>query len=210
MVENGFVETGAGRWLAGRFQPAAFTGKAVRMRRKGWCVRDRSLLDLLETTGSSRFADSSRPFLTLIPCAASISAVTAKVLVAPESARRDATILKPVPMSLKSGICVTEFGQGPDAGESDTSAWVVMASEGRTSRLQLQDGETLSVRPGALVAWTGNRPTGFCPRLSIWDIILPRSPRDLLFTFYGPGIVWIEGSKAERPMVKSGRRVYGV
>ena len=69
-----------------------------------------------------------------------------------------------------------------------------MATAGRTARMQVADGETLSVRPEAAVAWTGKRPTGFCPRLSIWDVVLPRGPRDLLLTFYGPCLVWIEGS----------------
>ena len=33
-MANGFAEVGAGRWLMGRGQPAAFFGKAVRLRRK--------------------------------------------------------------------------------------------------------------------------------------------------------------------------------
>ena len=209
-IENGFVETGAGRWLAGRSQPAAFTGRASRLRRRGWCVRDRSMLELFETSGVSRFADSSRPFLTFIPCAANVSAVTSKVLVAPESARRGATYLKAVPMSLKGGMCVTEFGLSPEGEGNDGSEWVVMASEGRTCRIQLGDGEVLSARPTAVVAWTGRSPTGFCPKLSLWDVILPRAPKDLLFSFYGPGVVWIEGSKTERQIFKGGRRGYGV
>ena len=74
---------------------------------------------------------------------------------------------------------------------------------------------TLSARPEAVVAWTGKRPTGFCPKLSIWDILLPRGPRDLLFTFYGPGIVWIEGSNhnyqtTKRFNYQTSRRLYGV
>ncbi len=209
-IENGFVETGAGRWLTSRCQPAAFTGKAVRMRRKGWCVRDRSLLDLLETSGVSRFADSSRPFLTHIPCASTIYAVSSKVLVAPASARRGAEIVKAVPMSLKGGICTTEFSQGPEGEASQEAAWAVMATAGRTCRIPLEEGETLSVRPEAIVAWTGKRPTGFCPKLSLWDVILPRGPRDLLFTFYGPGVVWVEGSKAQSRRPNAARRAYVV
>ena len=76
------------------------------------------------------------------------------------------------------------------------SAWVVMATASRTARVSVADGETLSVRPEAVVAWTGPRPTGFCPKLGIWDILLPRGPKDLLFTFHGPSLVWIEGSFA--------------
>ena len=195
-IANGFAEVGAGRWLMGRGQPAAFFGRAVRLRRKGWCVRDRSRLDLVETTASAKCADSMRPFLTHIPCAAPISAVSSKVLVAPESARKDAQTVKAVPLSARSALCATIFDQ-PE-GDGGASAWVVMATAGRTARVQLSDGDTLSVRPEAVVAWTGKRPTGFCPKLSIWDILLPRGPRDLLFTFYGPGVVWVEGVGGSR------------
>lgn len=201
-IENGFAEVEGGLWLMGRGQPAAFRGSAVRRRRTGWCVRDRSSLDLVETTAAAKCADSSRPFLTHIPCAAPVFAVSGKVLVTPAAARKDARILKAIPMSTRGAMCVTEFGE----------EWVVMATAGRTCRVALEDGETLSVRPDALVAWTGRPPTGFCPKISIWDIILPRGPRDLLFTFYGSGIVWIEGSG--RPHFESRfqqrRACYGV
>ena len=183
-IEGGFAEVRAGTWLMGRGQPAAFFGRAVRRRRRGWCVRDRSRLDLVETTAAAKCADSSRPFLTYIPCAAAVFAASGKVLVAPASARKDAHLVKIVPMSARNALCVTEFGD----------EWVVMATAGRTARFSLNDSETLSVRPEAVVAWTGKMPTGFCPKLSIWDVLLPRGSRDLLFTFYGPGIVWIEGS----------------
>ncbi|MBR1588329.1 MAG: hypothetical protein IJ658_08410 [Kiritimatiellae bacterium] len=188
-IENGFADVGGGSWLMGRGQPAAFFGTAVRRRRKGWCVRDRGRLDLVETAGAAKCADSTRPFLTHIPCAEPIFAVSGKVLVAPASARRDAQLVKMVPMSARGALCVTEFGE----------EWVVTATAGRTARVQVPEGETLSVRPEAAVAWTGKRPTGFCPRLSIWDLILPRGPRDLLLTFYGPCLVWIEGAEGSRP-----------
>ena len=152
-------------------------------------MRDRSRLALVETTASAKCADSHRPFLTHIPCAATVFAVSDKVLVAPAAARQDAQFVKAVPMSAKSSVCVTEFG----LSEGDSPAWVVMATAGRTARIPLKEDETLSARPDAVVAWTTKRPTGFCPKLSIWDVILPRGSRDLLFTFYGPGVVWIEG-----------------
>ena len=183
-IEGGFAEVNAGQWLVGHGQPAAFFGKAVRRRRRGWRVCDRSRLDLVETTGVAKCADSSRPFLTHIPCAAPVFAASGKVLVAPAASRNGAHLVKAVPMNARSALCVTEFG----------SEWVVMATAGRTARVPLSEDETVSVRPEAVVAWTGKRPTGLCPKLSILDIILPRGPRDLLFTFYGPGIVWIEGA----------------
>ena len=202
-IESGFAEVDAGTWLVSRVQPAAFFGETSRLRRKGWIVRDRSALDLIETTGRTFCADAARPFLTYIPCAAPVFAVSGKVLVAPVDARKGASVVKAVPMGARHALCVTEFG----------NEWVVAATSSRTDRVALTDGETFSVRPEAVVAWTGKPPTGFCPKLSIWDVLLPRGPRDLLFTFYGPGVVWIEGSGAQGPegrRSKVGRSVYGV
>ena len=185
-LEGGFAEVAAGAWLMGRGQPATFFGSAVRRRRKGFFLRDRSALDLVETTGAAKCADARRPFLTHIPCAAPISAASAKVLVAPAAARTGAEVVKMIPMSLKGSLCVTVFGEN----------WVVMATASRTARLQVADGDTLSVRPESIVAWTGNRPTGFCQKLGLWDILLPRGPRNLLLHFHGPSVVWVEGANA--------------
>ena len=250
-IESGFAEVGAGAWLMGHAQPAAFFGKALRRRRKGWVVRDRSRLDLVETTGAARLANSSRPFLTHIPCAATISAVSDKVLVAPATARLGDETVKAVPMSAMRALVVTLFGLPPEEGDDErglaasaagslaaqtsppsggptstaqaaqtspggTAAWVVMATASRTSRIAVGDGDTLSVRPEAVVAWTGERPTGFCPKLGIWDVLLPRGPKDLLFSFHGPCIVWIEGSSTLPSLVTrhsslvAQRRVYGL
>ena len=266
-IESGFAEVGAGAWLMGHAQPAAFFGKALRRRRKGWVVRDRSRLDLVETTGAARLANSSRPFLTHIPCAATISAVSDKVLVAPATARLGDETVKAVPMSAMRALVVTLFGLPPEEGDDErglaasaarglaatppevaaagaagslaaqtsppsggptstaqaaqtspggTAAWVVMATASRTARLSVEDGDTLSVRPEAVVAWTGERPTGFCPKLGIWDVLLPRGPKDLLFSFHGPCIVWIEGSSTLPSLVTrhsslvAQRRVYGL
>jgi len=190
-IANGFAEIDAGLWLVGHGQPVAFFGQAVRRRRKGWLVRDRGRLELVETTGAAKCASQTRPFLTHIPCAAPVAAVSSKVLVAPAAARTGDKSVKTIPMSLARSICVTGFG----------SEWVVMATKGRTSRIQVAEGETLSVRPEAAVAWTGANPTGFCPKLGLLDMLLPRGPKDLLLTFYGPAIVWIEGA-AELPCAK--------
>ena len=202
-IANGFAGVDAGLWLMSHGQPAAFFGSAVCRRRKGWCVRDRAQIDLVETTGAAKCADASRPFLTHIPCAAPVFAVSRKVLVAPADARKSAAMVKAVPMSMRHALCVTEFG----------SEWVVTATASRTDRVALADGETLSARPEAVVAWTGKLPTGFCPKLSIWDILLPRGPRNLLFTFYGPGVVWVEGAEDRGSKTRwrtAGRGIYGV
>ena len=128
---------------------------------------------------------SACPFLTRIDCGAPVTAVSDKVLVAPVAARSGACLLRVVPMSFARFLRTTEF----------TSEWVVMATRSRTVRVALADGESLGVRPDAAVAWTGARPTGFCPRLRLLDVLLPRGPRDLLLHFHGPAIVWIEGSQ---------------
>ena len=185
-IEGGFAEVGAGEWLVGHGQPAAFFGSAVCRRRKGFFLRDRSCIDRVETTAAVKCADARRPFLTHIPCASPISVMSSKVLVAPASAWAGAELLKLVPMSMRNALCITNFG-----GE-----WVVMATASRTARLQVEDGDTLSLRPEAAVAWTGNRPTGFCPKLGLWDFILPRGPRNLLLHFHGPSVVWVEGTNA--------------
>ena len=109
-IENGFAEVGAGSWLSGRGQPVAYFGDAVRRRRKGWLLRDRTALERVDTTGRAFFADAARPFLTYIPCASPITAVSAKVLLAPASARIGAELVKVVPMSVRHSICVTRFG----------------------------------------------------------------------------------------------------
>lgn len=225
-VESGFAEVPAGTWLVARSQPAACFGDFVRRRRKGWVVRDRARLDLVETSGTAKCADSTRPFLTHIPCAAPISAVSDKVLVAPAAARSGAELIRPIPFSVKASICVTTFAQpespenpelparNPETPESRNSApptpsaWVVMATTSRTARTVVPDGETLSVRPEAAVAWTGKRPSGFCPKLGLWDMLLPRGPKNLLLRFHGPCLVWIEGSgkRTEVPVNPFARR----
>ena len=178
----------------------------MRRRRKGFFLRDRGSLDLVATSGRAWFADSSRPFLTHIPCAAPVSAVSAKVLVAPESARSGADLVRVVPMSMKGALCVTSFEK----------EWIVTATASRTTRISVEDGGTLSVRPGAVVAWTGRRPTGYIRRLGIWDILLPRSPRELVLHFHGPCVVWAEGAAPRLSAFQlsafnsANRRAYGV
>jgi hypothetical protein len=255
-VESGFAAVEAGAWLMGRSQPAACFGEAVRRPRKGWVVRDRAILDLVETTGEAKCADAARPFLTFIPCSVPVSAVSGKVLVAPATARIGAEAVKPIPFTVKAALCATKFGLKEEvagepvaggkvaglkvAGEpveggkfesaqASTSpnfqtsklqnspssepsshrtiapshhqtitpsnqSWVVMATGSRTARVPVADGDTLSVRPEAVVAWTGPRPSGFCPRLGLGDLFLPRPPKNLLLRFHGPCLVWLEGS----------------
>ncbi len=210
-IVGGFAEVGAGVWLMGPAQPVAFFGEAVRRRRPGWVVRDRGRLDLVETTAAAKCADGTRPFLTHIPCVEPIFAVSDKVLVAPASARAGAELVKVVPMSSRGALCVTKFTQPPDHPTTPppNPSWVVMATASRTVQIQVPDGETLSVRPEAIVAWTGHRPTGFCRRLGLFDLLLPRGPKDLVLHFHGPCLVWTEGVVLSRCASRVARPAWG-
>ena len=201
-------------------------GEAVRRHRKGWIVRDRTALELVETPGRAFFADAARPFLTHIPCAAPISAVSSKVLLAPAAARTGAELLKVVPMSIRHSLCVTHFGPAGEvvepsndptikrSNDQTTQRFIILATASRTRRIAVEDGETLSVAPQAVAAWTGNRPTGFVRRLGVMDILLPRMPRGLMLHFHGPCIVWLEGANHLTTKLPNhltiNRRSYGV
>ncbi len=216
-IESGFASVGDGLWLLARSQPAAYSGVVRRLRRKGWFLRDRNFLELVQLSAGiekpkkgvekaevpvssapvwAKCSFASRPFLTHIPCAAEVFAVSEKVLLAPVESWKAAKTVKPIPMSARFSFCVTEF----------SSEWVVLATRSRTLRLSLAEGETISVRPEAAVAWTTKMPTGFCPRLSLWDLLLPRGPAQMALTFYGPGIVWIEGAGDRKAELLPGRR----
>ena len=195
-IEGGFAEVGAGEWLVSHGQPAASLGSFRRLRRKGWFVKDRAVLDCVRTGGRSCFSVADAPFLTHIPCAEKISAVSSKVLVAPVGARTSAEVFRPVPMSVRGSFATTTFEH----------EWLVVATRSRTARLVVEDGQTLSARPDAVVAWTGNRPTGFCARLGLVDLLLPAAPRELALNFHGPCIVWIEGAKLPCRRLQVGRR----
>ncbi len=200
---------GAGTWLMGRAQPVAYSSSLRRLRRPGLMVRDRSHLELVQTAGESVCSSSERPFLTHIPCAAPINAVSEKVLVAPGASWTGAETLRVIPMSVRGSMCISCFALSEGKGEaSQQASFVVMATAGRTRRLVAEDGQTVSVRPDALVAWTGKRPTGFCPKLGVLDMILPRGPKDLLLNFYGPCVVWVEGTRRRTGRAFNERRVW--
>ena len=173
----------AGTWLAARGQPTAYRGTAFTRGLKGFIVPDRAVYSSVETTGEAWFADAARPFLTEVACAAPIQAVAEKVLVAPAEARTGAETVRLVPMSRRGAVRTTAFAH----------EWVVFATRSRVAKAVLGEGEVLSVRADAAVAWTTKRPTGFVPRLGLLDVLLPRRRAELMMHFYGPGIVWFEG-----------------
>jgi len=186
-IENGFAKVGDGTWLVGAAQPTAVVGRCVPRGLRGWLVPDRSKLSLAEVTGSAWCGLATHPFLTQIPCAAPLTVISSKLLVAPASARREGRLIRLIPFSFRNAICVTEFA----------SEWVVTATQSRTIRLSLTEDELLTSRVEAAVAWTTKAPTGFCPHLGLTDLLIPRRrDRNLQLHFYGPGIVWLEGSNA--------------
>ncbi len=187
VIENGFATVGHGIWLMGAAQPTAVLGTSVPRPLKGWLVPDRAKLHMVEVDGTAHCAMAPRPFLTRIDCAVPVSVVSAKLLVASANTRRGGRMLRIIPFSFRNAVCVTECAD----------EWVVMATQSRTTRLSLEEGEVLTARVEAAVAWTTKAPTGFCPRLGLTDILIPkRMDRNLMLHFYGPGIVWLEGSNA--------------
>ena len=181
-----------GDWMFGELQPSAVSGTLTpkRLPREdvSWWRRlfqpDRRRLRCASLSGRMWCGDRAHPFLTRIDLAERVTAVTAKLLLAPASARRAGGLLRVVPFSVRSAICTTALEGG----------WAVMATQGRTTRVVVADGETLGVKPESAVAWTGRAPTGFCPRLRARDVFLPRAPRCLRLNFHGPCVVWFEGS----------------
>lgn len=190
LIENGSAKVAAGEWLMAPVQPAAFRGQARASGQKGFFVRDRASVRIVKTDADAWCSSGDRPFLTRLAALPDepLHLVSAKLLVAPIASRVKAWNLKLIPMSLRRSTVITDFKLG----------WVVAATKSRVNRVSIEEGETLSVRPESLVAWIGPNPTGFCPRLSIWDIIFPRGPKNMSFTFHGPATVWFEGSQSLR------------
>lgn len=185
-LQNGMAVVKAGTWLASRGQPTAYRGSAAFRGLKGIFVSDRASYAVVETNGEAFFADGERPFLTHLPCAAPITAVADKVLLAPVGARTGAELVRLVPLSLRGAVRTTTFAR----------EWLVLATKSRTTRVTLAEDEVFTVRADAAAAWTTKRPVGFVPRLRMRDVLLPRKRQEnLMMHFYGPGIVWFEGLK---------------
>lgn len=185
-IENGMAVTSAGTWLAAIGQPAACRSSFREGGLKGLFAPDRAAYSLVDAVGETWFADAARPFLTELACAAPVTAVSEKVLVAPAAARTGAELVRLVPMSWRGAVRTTRFER----------EWVVFATRSRVTRAVLEEDEILTVRADAAVAWTTKRPVGFVPRLRLRDVILPqRRQANLSMHFYGPGIVWFEAAE---------------
>lgn len=204
VIENGFASVGTGEWIVARGEPAAVRGvfaavSAPKVAGRGFWRRlfepDRRQLEFLRLEGEMWCALAERPFLTRIDLGERVSVVTSKLLLAPSSARRAGTLVKTVPFSFRQAFASTELEIG----------WAIAATRSRVVKIVVKDGETLGVRPESVVAWTGPAPTGFCPKLRVRDLFLPRAPRTLVLDFHGPAIVWAEGCEGGRIKMSRGR-----
>lgn len=204
VIENGFAKVAAGDWLMGRAQPVACGGRATVGGLKGFLVPDRGYVRTVTLDAEAYCASADAPFLSRLDALPDepLKLVSAKLLVAPRAARTGAKSVRLVPMSLSKSLVVTEFQKG----------WAVAATRSRVTRVAVEEGATLTVRPEAVVSWVGNDPSGYCPKLSILDMILPRPPKNLSFSFHGPVTVWFEGTAAEglaRPNRRGRRPTWG-
>ena len=204
--ENGFAVVGDGEWLVGAGQPAAILGRltarpAPKVEGVPWWRRlfapDRFRLSCQRLEGRMWCAAAERPFLTRLDLGERVCVVTEKLLVAPASARKGSRLVKAIPFSFRDAVCATELEIG----------WAVCATRSRVAKIVVKEGETLGVKPRVVVAWTGNPPTGYCPKLRTRDLFLPRAPKCLLLNFHGPAIVWVEGASTDR---KSGSGRWGM
>ncbi len=200
-IEHGTAKVPAGEWLAGRDQPSAFLGTSSLRGLKGFIVPDRAATCVVTTSSDAWFAAADRPFVVRFDALPDepLNLVSGKLLVAPLAARTSAKSVKLVPFSFNRALPVTCF-----KGGENVPGWAVAATRGRVTRIALEDGGTLTVRPEAVVAWAGRDPTGFCPKLTFLDILLPRGPKNLAFTFHGPAVVWFEGSFPNVGKTRSG------
>jgi hypothetical protein len=183
-IENGFAVVEAGSWLVGQGQPSATLGKTSINSLKGFIVPDRRELFVMQNEGESYLSSSDRPFLTHIPSVENLTVISSKVLVAPFEARIDAKLLKIIPFSFREAIAVTRLAVG----------WAVTATKSRLKRIVLKEGDILCVKRESAVAWTGKDPVGVAGRVKLRDMFIPKRKVSLQLDFYGPQIVWVEGS----------------
>ena len=183
-IENGFAVVEAGSWLVGQGQPSATFGKTSINSLKGFIVPDRRELFVMQNEGESYLSSSDRPFLTHIPSVENLTVISSKVLVAPFEARIEAKLLKIIPFSFREAIAVTRLAVG----------WAVTATKSRLKRIVLKEGDILCVKRESAVAWTGKDPVGDDGRVKLRDMFIPKRKVSLQLDFYGPQIVWVEGS----------------
>ena len=138
------------------------------------------------------YASSTRPFLTpiTIPLDTTVSIVSDKLLVAPRAAVLRKRLRRLIPFSFKNALRYHDV----------TAPWAVACTRSRVERIVLAEGETATLVASSLVAWSGNPPNGFIPRLRLRDIfqfpsvgrVAPRPPC-LHVRFFGPAVIYFEG-----------------
>lgn len=202
-IGNGCAKVPAGDWLVGSAQPVASEARFQIKGLKGFVVPDRASVRAFSAQGEGSvwFASAESPFLTRLDALPdeALSLVSAKLLLAPMGARVGARMVRPIPMSFRASFAVTELRGG----------WAVAATASRVTRVVVEEGKSLMVRPEAVVAWNGQAPTGFCPRLGLLDLILPRGPKNFALDFHGPSVVWFEGGAMPLMNLRQVRRMMG-
>lgn len=190
VIEKGCAKVPSGSWLVGRGQPAACLGACRARALRGFIVPDRSRVMTVSAEGALYCAAADRPFLVRLDALPDekLNLVSDRLLLAPADARTGAHHVKLVPMSFSRVTTVTEFQKG----------WAIAATQSRVTQVAVEEDQTLTVHPEAIVAWVGRDPTGFCPRLGMLDLLLPRGPKNLTYNFHGPCTVWFEGTREFR------------
>ena len=183
-IENGFAVVEAGSWLVGRGQPSAALGDFSVESLTGFIVPDRRELFALKNADEAFLSSGERPFLSHLVSVEKLNVVSRKILVAPFETRKEAKLLKLIPFSFREVMPVTRFALG----------WVVTATKSRLRRIVLKDGDVLCVKRESAVAWTGKDPVGVAGRVKLRDFFLPKKTVSLALDFYGPQVVWVEGS----------------
>lgn len=184
LIEHGFAKIAAGTWLVGRGQPTVACGPFSMKGIKGFLAPDRHALAVLDVTQTAYLSDAQRPFLTHLVSVGSLTVVSDKVLVAPLVARQSAKLYRIIPLSCRNAFAITRFA----------SDWAVVATRSRVRRIVLEEGDVVCVKREAIVAWTGKDPTGVSGRVRLRDLFIPKKNTSLALDFYGPQVIWVEGS----------------
>lgn len=184
LIEHGFASLGRGTWLISRGQPAVAVGSFSLKGIGGFLAPDRRHLMVLTTEQTAHLACANRPFLTHLVSVGSLTVRSEKLLVAPLEARAGGRLFRVIPFSGRRAFPLTRL----------TSEWVVVATKSRLKRILLAEGEVACVRCEAVVAWTGKDPTCRARRIRLRDLVLPKPNVALSLHFYGPQVLWVEGT----------------
>lgn len=184
LIENGFASLKAGSWLIRRGQPAVACGKFSITGIKGFFAPDRHYLCVLQSEQMTHLACSKQPFLTHLVSVGALSVLSEKLLVAPLAARTGAKLFRVIPFSGRKAFPVTRID----------AEWAIIATASRLKRIVIAENEIVCVKRDAAVAWTGKDPTSVAGRIRMRDLLIPKQNVALSLNFYGPQIIWVEGT----------------